>query len=89
MIVAETPAPVLLQDPNDALIVRTILSLGRSLGLEVISEGVETAEQQAFLVAHGCTAFQGYLYARPMPVAEWEGWLMQHAAQTAATRSSA
>ncbi|WP_394791373.1 EAL domain-containing protein [Rhodoferax sp.] len=56
-----------MTDPNDAVIARTIIGLGQSLGLNVIAEGVETAEQRDFLAEHGCPAFQGYLFARPVP----------------------
>lgn len=55
-----------LTDPNDAAIARTILGLGQTLGLEVMAEGVETAEQRNFLALHGCCAFQGYLFGRPV-----------------------
>lgn len=55
-----------LTDQNDAAIARTILGLGNSLGLEVIAEGVETADQRNFLALHGCRAFQGYLFGRPV-----------------------
>jgi diguanylate cyclase (GGDEF)-like protein/PAS domain S-box-containing protein len=65
----------LMHDPSDALIVRTILSLGQSMGLQVIAEGVETQAQRDFLEHHGCNAFQGYLFARPMPVAAWAPWI--------------
>jgi EAL domain-containing protein (putative c-di-GMP-specific phosphodiesterase class I) len=51
---------------HDAAIVTAVLTLGRSLGLEAIAEGVETAAQEAFLAAHGCTEGQGYRYGRPM-----------------------
>jgi len=57
-----------LTDPNDATIARTILSLGHSLGLTVIAEGVETKEQLDFLAENGCTAYQGYLFGRPAPI---------------------
>jgi len=56
----------LLTDPNDAAIARVIIVLGHTLGLTVIAEGVETAEQHAFLVANQCNAFQGFLYGRPL-----------------------
>ncbi|MDB5958902.1 MAG: hypothetical protein JWP59_196 [Massilia sp.] len=55
-----------LTDPNDAAIARTILGLGRTLGLDVIAEGVETADQRNFLAMHGCRAFQGFFFGRPV-----------------------
>jgi len=57
----------ILTDSNDAAIARTILALGESLGLAVIAEGVETVEQRDFLAAHGCNAFQGFLFGPPGP----------------------
>jgi diguanylate cyclase (GGDEF)-like protein/PAS domain S-box-containing protein len=58
-------------DANDAAIVRAILAMSQSLGLNVIAEGVETQAQHDFLHANGCKAFQGYLFGKPMPIAEW------------------
>jgi EAL domain-containing protein (putative c-di-GMP-specific phosphodiesterase class I) len=57
----------LLVDPNDAAIVQSIIELGRSFGLAVIAEGVETVDQREYLAKHGCAAFQGYLYGKPGP----------------------
>ena len=57
----------LLTDPNDATIARTIVSLTRTLGLQVIAEGVETAEQRDELIAQGCLHFQGYFFSPPVP----------------------
>ncbi len=54
------------RDANDAAIVTAVLQLGRSLALDVTAEGVETAEQAAFLRDGGCTNVQGYLYGKPM-----------------------
>ncbi len=54
-------------DPDDAAITRTIIGLGRSLNLEVIAEGVETLEQQEYLIKEGCDLVQGFRYCRPLP----------------------
>nr|WP_233167919.1 bifunctional diguanylate cyclase/phosphodiesterase [Xylophilus sp. ASV27] len=62
----------MLVDANGAAIVRTILGLAQSLDLDVVAEGVEMPEQFAFLLGNGCRAFQGYLFARPMPVHDLE-----------------
>jgi EAL domain-containing protein (putative c-di-GMP-specific phosphodiesterase class I) len=51
----------------DATIVHAVVSIGRALGLKVVAEGIETVEQQAFLMAAGVHGMQGYLFARPMP----------------------
>ena len=56
----------LLTDPNDAVIARTIVALGHSLGLNIIAEGVESLEQRNFLAGLGCDAFQGYYFGRPV-----------------------
>lgn len=53
-------------DPHDAEIVRAIISLGSSLGMRVVAEGVETREQCTFLLSHGCTQGQGYLFSKPV-----------------------
>lgn len=56
-----------LTDANDAAIARTIVALGKVLGLNVIAEGVETEAQRDFLAVHGCHAFQGYFFSPPLP----------------------
>jgi diguanylate cyclase (GGDEF)-like protein len=55
-------------------IIAAALSIGRSFGMEVVIEGVETEEQRRQLSALGATLFQGYLYGRPMPLAEIHRW---------------
>jgi EAL domain-containing protein (putative c-di-GMP-specific phosphodiesterase class I) len=60
-----------LTDVNDAAIASTVLALGRSLGFDVVAEGVETEGQRQFLLNQGCVFFQGYLFGRPVPVTEF------------------
>ncbi|MDR3371860.1 EAL domain-containing protein [Rhodoferax sp.] len=62
----------ILTEPNDAAIARMVTVLAESMGLQVIAEGVETLAQRDFLASLGCLAYQGYLYGRPMPIAEFE-----------------
>jgi diguanylate cyclase (GGDEF)-like protein len=64
--------------PSDGMIVQTIIGMARNLGLEVIAEGVETTEQQLFLAEHGCTLYQGYLFGKPAPLADFEALLAAH-----------
>jgi EAL domain-containing protein (putative c-di-GMP-specific phosphodiesterase class I) len=53
-------------DPDDATIVRSIIEMGRSLGLQVLAEGIETEEQRRFLVDSGCEFGQGRLFGDPV-----------------------
>jgi EAL domain-containing protein (putative c-di-GMP-specific phosphodiesterase class I) len=62
----------IVEDANDAAIVQAVISMCHHLGLNVIAEGVENQEQKVFLEKNGCRAFQGYLFGKPMPTAEWE-----------------
>ncbi|MFM1989127.1 MAG: hypothetical protein RJA99_2084 [Pseudomonadota bacterium] len=64
-------------DPSDAVIVQTIIGMAHNLGLTVIAEGVETAEQLAFLDRHGCGAFQGWYFGKPVPLPEFEASLLR------------
>ena len=65
-----------LQDEHRAdCIVRATLSLARSLGLAVVAEGIETTAQAQALAALGCNAVQGFLFARPMNVADLADWM--------------
>lgn len=66
-----------LSDSDDAVIARTIVTLGQSLGLQVIAEGVETTSQRDFLVRHGCRHFQGYLFSRPLSPKQVNEFLQQ------------
>jgi diguanylate cyclase (GGDEF)-like protein len=61
--------------PSDGMIVQTIIGMAKNLGLEVIAEGVETSSQQEFLANHGCSLYQGYLFGKPCPLADFEALL--------------
>lgn len=61
------PSPL---DGEDEAIARAIISLAAGLGVKVVAEGVETAEQEARLLEFGCDFGQGYLYGRPLPALE-------------------
>jgi diguanylate cyclase (GGDEF)-like protein len=64
-------------DANDAAIAKMIVSLGHTLGLEVVAEGIETAEQRNFLFDSGCDTGQGYLFSRPMPLEGFETFVQK------------
>ncbi len=65
-------------DPEDSAITKTIVSLCKSLSLDVIAEGVETQEQKEFLLANGCSLIQGYLYSKPIPAQEMQKFLEKY-----------
>jgi len=71
----------LVSNSNDQVIVRTIIAMAHSLGLTVISEGVETKEQQQCLLAEGCTHYQGYLFSKPLAIAEFNALLKEYGVQ--------
>jgi diguanylate cyclase (GGDEF)-like protein/PAS domain S-box-containing protein len=60
---------------SDGIIAQTIITMAAGLGLNAIAEGVETVAQREFLERHGCHAYQGYLFSRPLPLAEFERFL--------------
>ncbi|WP_411565684.1 putative bifunctional diguanylate cyclase/phosphodiesterase [Pseudomonas orientalis] len=74
----------LLDDDDDATIVRAIIQLGKSLGMQVIAEGVETAEQEAYIISEGCHEGQGYHYSKPLPARELAVFLKQSERDNAA-----
>ena len=57
--------------PEDTTIVSAIISMGRSMNLRVIAEGVETEQELAFLQAHHCDEAQGYYFSRPVPAQQF------------------
>ncbi len=64
-------------DPDDAVIVQTIIAMAKNLGLKIIAEGVETEAQCLFLEQHGCQNFQGYLFSKAVPIEQFEALLMK------------
>jgi diguanylate cyclase (GGDEF)-like protein len=64
-------------DSSDVAIVEAILGMSRTLGLQIIAEGVETEAQLSILQQLGCEAGQGYLFSRPLPPAELALWLQR------------
>ncbi|MDG9784538.1 putative bifunctional diguanylate cyclase/phosphodiesterase [Metapseudomonas otitidis] len=78
-----------LEDEDDATIVRAIIQLARSLGMQVIAEGVETPEQESYIIAQGCNEGQGYLYSKPLPARELTGYLKQSRRLSAAASNPA
>jgi EAL domain-containing protein (putative c-di-GMP-specific phosphodiesterase class I) len=65
-------------DPNDAAIASTIIVMAHALNLKVIAEGVETAEQLAFLRERDCDEMQGFLFSRPAPAPELDQMLRRN-----------
>ena len=65
------------EDPNDRALAKAIIAMGRSLGLHLIAEGVETPGQLAFLRKEGCDEMQGFLVSRPLPADELERALLR------------
>jgi EAL domain-containing protein (putative c-di-GMP-specific phosphodiesterase class I) len=71
----------LTTDADDAGIVSAVVSMGKSLNLRVVAEGVETREQLSYLRNRGCNEGQGYYFSRPVPAAEFTRLLLQRIAQ--------
>jgi len=59
-----------IENSDDAAIAKAIISLGKSLNMRLIAEGVETIEQKEFVVSNGCENIQGYYYSKPLPAEE-------------------
>ncbi|HEX8602528.1 MAG TPA: EAL domain-containing protein, partial [Pseudoduganella sp.] len=72
----------LAPDSSDMALSEAIIVMAHKLGLQVIAEGVETAQQRDLLAAAGCDHAQGYLFNRPLPVEEFDAMLMAQAGVT-------
>lgn len=64
----------MIDDPDNALIVTSVIDLGHNLGLTMVAEGVETANALTALAGFGCDVAQGYHMSRPLPVADFNSW---------------
>jgi diguanylate cyclase (GGDEF)-like protein len=71
----------LIQNPEDQAIVKAIIAMAHTLKIEVIAEGVETAEQLEFLRTHGCDKVQGFLFSKPVPAEEFVALLARNRQQ--------
>ena len=78
----------MLDDATDLAITNAIINLGRTLGLQVVAEGVESEAVAAALRAAECDELQGYLYARPMSVEDLGRWTDRRRRADAATASA-
>jgi diguanylate cyclase (GGDEF)-like protein/PAS domain S-box-containing protein len=65
-------------DDSGSAITRAIIALGHSMRLLVVAEGVETSEQQRFLIESGCHSMQGYLFSRPLPAEDFSALLARY-----------
>ncbi|MDK2779011.1 MAG: EAL domain-containing protein [Pseudomonadota bacterium] len=63
------------EEEEGRVITRTIMTMAEGLGLKILAEGVETAGQLAFMRDNGCDICQGFYFSRPLPLAEFHGWL--------------
>jgi EAL domain-containing protein (putative c-di-GMP-specific phosphodiesterase class I) len=73
---------------GSAAIVRATIELGGSLGLDIVAEGVEDERTYQALKGMGCSAAQGYFIGRPMPVAEFEGWMRSWSDRSASSKAA-
>jgi EAL domain-containing protein (putative c-di-GMP-specific phosphodiesterase class I) len=61
-------------DNDDKALTKAIITMGKTLGMTVVAEGVETAEQLEFLHEHGCDQIQGFYFQKPLPANEFDQW---------------
>jgi diguanylate cyclase (GGDEF)-like protein/PAS domain S-box-containing protein len=78
----------MIDNPQARAIIRSVIGLGRGLGMPVVAEGVETSEQLDALRAEGCDQVQGYLISRPNPIGHFAGVVMDRGAETLPRRNS-
>jgi diguanylate cyclase (GGDEF)-like protein/PAS domain S-box-containing protein len=71
------------QSTGDARLIAALIAMGHRLNVGIVAEGVENAEQAAFLQAHGCDEAQGYHLGRPLPEDQFEAMLLAHQAELA------
>ena len=67
-------------DADDAMIVKSVIALAHNMKMSVVAEGVENAEQLAFLREHGCDQMQGYFFSKPVPAVQLDALMRRQAA---------
>lgn len=72
-----------LEDRNDAAIVRSIIELAERFDIQVVAEGVQTEEVRRFLALHGCTTSQGFLFSQALPRRQFEDYIREGGARSA------
>lgn len=70
------------ESDKNAAICQDAITLAQELDLRVVAEGIKTAKQHDYLMSLGCEVFQGFLFARPMPLDSLSTWLTQHASMS-------
>lgn len=68
----------IIENDNDKIVCKGIISIARNLGIRVVAEGIETTEQHALMSKEGCHYCQGYLFSKPLPAAEFEAFFLQY-----------
>lgn len=66
----------ILTDPDDLTLVKTIIDMGRNLGLDLVAEGVESQQQFEILKSAGCAKYQGYWVSQPMSADDIQSWML-------------
>ena len=73
---------------REQALVRSMISLSHDLSYRVVAEGIETEEAAEILTYMGCDEGQGYFFARPMELADFEQWLDNHEAPASVRRAT-
>jgi EAL domain-containing protein (putative c-di-GMP-specific phosphodiesterase class I) len=65
----------MVANSGDAIVVKTIIAMAKSLGINVIAEGLETQQARSLLHEMGCSLYQGYLFSQALPTQDFENFV--------------